>query len=246
MRRHPSRILAVPVRRSFPSMEFRPHPASFWTRFSPLAAWAALILSLIVASHVLRRAPASHRHANAEVLLQAKDFGAGMATLLLESYHTYTWDRGSVRVDSSVTLESVQELAGQLRLPIRISVFVADPRIRQMVPFGGVLPRSIIESLEDTWDPNVAAVCKLTALLRWAAWQGVLLDRWYGGTFEDQLEADFQQAWPKAARQINHQLKKLGMDDRLEEVYSSNRENVAERCWQIDEALEKHLSAADN
>ncbi|MFH0883330.1 MAG: hypothetical protein V2A56_10120 [bacterium] len=246
MRRHPARIPVVPVRRTSRTVEYHPHPASFWVRFSPLAAWMALILSLIVASTVLRKAPRSVRPANSTILLLAKDFGAGISTLLLESYHTYTWSRESVRLDSSVTPASVQELAGQLRLPVRISVIVADLRVRQLVPTGGVLPQSIVDGLEDNWDPQVAAACEAAALLRWAAWQGVLLDRWYGGTFEDQLENDFQQTWPNVAKRINRRLQQLGIDDRLDEVYSSNREHVAERCWQIDEALERHLSAAGN
>ena len=185
------------------------------------------------------------RRANSDVLLEAKDFGAGLSTLLLESYHTHNWIRQPVQIDSTITPASVQQLARQLNLPIRVSVIVSDPRVRQKVPTGGVMPETVLNALADTWDPRVPAVCELAALLRWTAWQGVLLQRGYGGTIVDHLEADLQDSWPGVARRINERLQQLGMSDRLDEVYSSNRDEVAERCLKIDDALEKFLSGDD-
>jgi len=245
VRRTPSRRLVIHPRRTPGLAEYHPRPGSFWIRFSPLAAWAALLISLFVASYLFRGERGRAEPADATILMNAKDFGAGFSTLMLESFHTHSWSRASVRLDSAVTPVSVQALASRLHLQIRVSALVENRRIRQHVPNGGVLPRFILAGLNDYWEGRVAAVCEAAALLRWAAWEGALLDQTYGGSMQDQLESDYRKSWPVVAKRINRRLEQLGMNDRLDEVYSANREQVAERCWRIDEALERQLTESE-
>jgi len=220
--------------------EYHPSAGGFWRQWSPVAAWAALILSILLATGALNPRPEKAPTPGTRELLLAKELGEGISILMIESYFAQVWSREYVLLDTLVTPDSMQSVVDQLEIILNVHLLTHNREQARRVPYGEPLPKSLYSSLEQRWGSLAVDAMDAAAKLQWLVWQDVMAGQTFGNMRET-IREYYRKEYPRVARELNQRFEHLGMVERLEEQYNPNHEEVTKRCWELDLLLEEHL-----
>jgi hypothetical protein len=172
-------------------------------------------------------------------LIAAKELGSGISSMLLEKVHNDDHYGGdNFTVDSSLTFESLQNLADQLDILIDVREALQGRNIRALTILGMAFPPSISEALSSRYEEEVRLVFDTSAMLNWLVMEGYIVSRYM---YTPHLTESYATAYPKLVKEINKNFKTLGINESLSEERSSDQDKVAELCWELDELLQKFI-----
>lgn len=201
-----------------------------------LAALALVaVLALIVIT--LQQKPPVEPTATPDELAKIRALGGGVTMLMIEEFHRSARARYHFTLDTSQSVESLQALTDDLRLPFQIRDIVGNKRLLAFVSTGGAVPRGMADEIGRRYGSRARDLFEVSCLLDWVSLQGMVVPQYFG-EMEEQLMDAYRASYPAAARRINLLAVRLGASSRLDPDRSGDPNDVTERCWEIGEELD--------
>jgi hypothetical protein len=148
-------------------------------------------------------------------------------------------------VDTSVTVESLQELADELQVPCNVRQLVDSRGMMGKVSSGYAFPKEASDSLFELYGNEARLIFELSAMLNWLVMYGYIVHQRQRISMSAHVRT-YEKIYPKIAKRVNRNLNRLGIDKTLDTKYPGDPDIIAERCWSIDEAIERYIYPPDD
>ncbi|MCB2199451.1 hypothetical protein KQI63_08605 [bacterium] len=202
-----------------------------------LVALALVAIAALIMIQLFNR-PAVESTATSQELQSIRDLGSGVTTLMIEEFHRDGWQRYHFSLDTSQSVDGLQQIASQLHLPTLVRDVIENKRLRVFVTTGGALPVAMADEIARRYGSYARDVFEVSCLLSWISLQGAVVPQYFG-EMEEQLQDAYLASYPKVAKRINHLLGRCGMEGTMSEAYPGDPNDVLEQSFVLFEQLDE-------
>lgn len=206
-----------------------------------LVALALVAVAALIMVQLFNR-PSVEPTATSQELQSIRNLGSGVTTLMIEEYHRDGWQRYHFTLDTSQSVDGLQDIATELHLPTLIRDVVENKRLRVFVTTGGAMPVVLADEIARRYGTYARDVFEVSCLLSWISLQGVVVPEYFG-EMEEQLQDAYLASYPKVSKRINDLLGRCGMEGTMSEAYPGDPNDVLEQSFvlfdQLDEIIRR-------